>query len=1065
MHKERSCNRYKCPFGKQCEVKAEQCQTKSCTKQPKCVPVKAFCPNGTEPLWHSSDGSSTRNGLPAICVPMSEEQHQNTTGRRFPGSNIVSNKSYCPPTHYCYFQPGQTIGVCCSHNNKTTQSSINKLGLCPEFHNNYKYRYGQKCNFDSECPHQQKCCRIGKTDVHVCRRAVVNYNSPCQKAVQRSLNIVSLSFNYMPWCHAEGKWKRIQCHDSIGMCWCVDEQTGEPVPNTRIRGTPDCTIDYRLLRKMPICPSKLPIRRCFPWLCYLKTCPAYPKASCRINPCGNCSVQFYDEKNNILDCFKGISNCEKERAIRIHKHFIEYVRDRVFNRYIRLVHTGLLEEHESYKEWQNSTVPSGKKWMELYKKYKTNTSGPGQCSDKMMFSDDLKCPSDQSINKIWKYFYNKESDRCEYTLTSNCALQEPGGFLLSTQCEFQCSEKFNQMAGIFVPACDPNLEHSYQASQCHDGFCFCMNTTTGEPIKSSLTRGIITCDNKGHNVNKSDKAYICTDGSEPTICEQTCASTCDPSLPQLIQKHNYYQYNKAIQCIPDHCNKCHLKQAINRLCNDTQSEECFIEPEIKNFCDDSHGRHPRYDNIYHSPGILNGNQAYMYNSSLQTCTKVDISGKCYWKAREQIPGLFATKYQCVSLCDSIMFCDDGADPAICGDVCQNMTCKYHFAAVCHADPCTCQPQFVNYNGDIMEDCNRNDTVCEVMRRDALARQRPTKDIKGTNIYPHDHILSHSKEISNLQDTDYWESVIPDCDWLSGAYMPLQCGKRRCFCVYEDGQLINTTFRLQGDTALYYYCETLRMEHVVKTVYLRGATRNVLKNENKFIQEIQSKVYDWIGTTNRLIVNIQVWQSENLIEVKIGLFGKSKKEMAEAFNELEEMFNGFQLRFLKRTYRVIQNRQITTAATTTSRRFPKSTRKPTTKNNKIVFTLTSFFESTTTAFYKTPLEITTQPSVRYTKNSTSDQYSSSTNQIPVTNTSKPPLMNPRSGYMKQKRIYIAIGGVSSVLLIGFIMLGIYCWRRKVSLGKRRDGALMFDNRGYDPSDTVEIASANTGVSSI
>lgn len=32
---------------------------------------------------------------------------------------------------------------------------------------------------------------------------------------------------YSPQCNEDGTWVQLQCHGSIGYCWCVDTETGE----------------------------------------------------------------------------------------------------------------------------------------------------------------------------------------------------------------------------------------------------------------------------------------------------------------------------------------------------------------------------------------------------------------------------------------------------------------------------------------------------------------------------------------------------------------------------------------------------------------------------------------------------------------------------------------------------------------------------------------------------------------------------------------------------------------------------------------------------------------------
>ncbi|XP_069117946.1 SPARC-related modular calcium-binding protein 1-like isoform X2 [Argopecten irradians] len=58
---------------------------------------------------------------------------------------------------------------------------------------------------------------------------------------------------FIPACTDEGKWSRAQCHKSSQFCWCVDENTGSPIPGTSTHKIqPDC--DMNSEREMKGCP-------------------------------------------------------------------------------------------------------------------------------------------------------------------------------------------------------------------------------------------------------------------------------------------------------------------------------------------------------------------------------------------------------------------------------------------------------------------------------------------------------------------------------------------------------------------------------------------------------------------------------------------------------------------------------------------------------------------------------------------------------------------------------------------------------------------------------------------
>ncbi|KAL5284119.1 SPOCK3 family protein [Megaselia abdita] len=53
---------------------------------------------------------------------------------------------------------------------------------------------------------------------------------------------------YAPDCDSQGFYKPTQCHNSVGVCWCVDKH-GVEFANTRTRGKPNCGIIFNFLSK------------------------------------------------------------------------------------------------------------------------------------------------------------------------------------------------------------------------------------------------------------------------------------------------------------------------------------------------------------------------------------------------------------------------------------------------------------------------------------------------------------------------------------------------------------------------------------------------------------------------------------------------------------------------------------------------------------------------------------------------------------------------------------------------------------------------------------------------
>ena len=61
----------------------------------------------------------------------------------------------------------------------------------------------------------------------------------CQKEYVKAISKPHLLGRFIPHCRQDGSFSPMQCRASTGFCWCVN-QDGKEVPNTRIRGRPDC---------------------------------------------------------------------------------------------------------------------------------------------------------------------------------------------------------------------------------------------------------------------------------------------------------------------------------------------------------------------------------------------------------------------------------------------------------------------------------------------------------------------------------------------------------------------------------------------------------------------------------------------------------------------------------------------------------------------------------------------------------------------------------------------------------------------------------------------------------
>ncbi|BES98093.1 Secreted protein acidic and rich in cysteine Ca Hypothetical protein region [Nesidiocoris tenuis] len=62
---------------------------------------------------------------------------------------------------------------------------------------------------------------------------------------------------FVPECALDGRYKKIQCYNSTGYCWCVDEDSGKPIPGTSVKDpNPQCDAVQPPPRPMKGCPDE-----------------------------------------------------------------------------------------------------------------------------------------------------------------------------------------------------------------------------------------------------------------------------------------------------------------------------------------------------------------------------------------------------------------------------------------------------------------------------------------------------------------------------------------------------------------------------------------------------------------------------------------------------------------------------------------------------------------------------------------------------------------------------------------------------------------------------------------
>ncbi|XP_032235803.2 uncharacterized protein LOC5510701 isoform X2 [Nematostella vectensis] len=323
-----------------------------------------------------------------------------------------------------------------------------------------------------------------------CNKGMTNCQTKRAAALQGSQGGLQPVGRFLPSCDVKGAYEKIQCWGSIGFCWCVDS-SGNEIKGTRVRGTPSCdttpapTASVAVVNKEGFCPFKQPRDSAFcsqakkcssdgscggnqkccnstcglicqdplitacpngrPFLlclhmCNFAQCPAHPNAKCVSDPCRMCHVEFRDDKNNVVDCKQGLTDCQLRRhqAAGLLGAF-----------------RPLCDNAGAYEKIQSH---EGYYWC-------VDSQGREINGTRLRFNKPTTCTS------------NSSSDM--------------------SLCQLQASQSQGSgprmMVGRYVPQCDK--DGSFHQVQCHPstGFCWCVNTTSGIVVRNTQTRGRPDC--------------------------------------------------------------------------------------------------------------------------------------------------------------------------------------------------------------------------------------------------------------------------------------------------------------------------------------------------------------------------------------------------------------------------------------------------------------------------------------------------------------------------------------------------------------------------------------------
>ncbi|XP_041347024.1 uncharacterized protein ZC84.1-like, partial [Gigantopelta aegis] len=118
-----------------------------------------------------------------------------------------------------------------------------KSGVCPR-PKNYLTTCARQCEVDADCHGKQICCYNGCGRKCTAPALSSNTTYNCYEYLEMAyymMNIKTESCNIvtLPRCNRDGSWKRQQCTDTLGVCWCVDK-TGTVIPGSKKRGVANC---------------------------------------------------------------------------------------------------------------------------------------------------------------------------------------------------------------------------------------------------------------------------------------------------------------------------------------------------------------------------------------------------------------------------------------------------------------------------------------------------------------------------------------------------------------------------------------------------------------------------------------------------------------------------------------------------------------------------------------------------------------------------------------------------------------------------------------------------------